>query len=29
VRGLSKIKCVVLWSALAYNVMHFAHGLVS
>ena len=29
VRGLSKIKCVVLWSALAYNVMHFAKGLAS
>jgi hypothetical protein len=29
VRGLSKIKCVVLWSALAYNVMHFAKGLLS
>jgi transposase len=29
VRGLTKIKCVVLWSALAYNVMYFAHGLVS
>jgi transposase len=29
VRGLSKIKCVVLWSAIAYNVMHFAKGLAS
>jgi transposase len=29
VRGLSKIKCVVLWSAIAYNVIHFATGLVS
>jgi hypothetical protein len=24
VRGLSKIRCVALWSALAYNLMHFA-----
>jgi hypothetical protein len=23
VRGLGKIKCVALWCALAYNVMHF------
>lgn len=29
VRGLNKIKCVVLWSALAYNVIHFAPGLLS
>ena len=24
VRGLAKIRCVVLWCALAYNLMHFA-----
>jgi transposase len=29
VRGLDKIKCVVLWSALAYNLMHFAAGMLS
>jgi transposase len=29
VRGLKKAKCVVLWCALAYNVMHFAHQLLS
>lgn len=23
VRGLKKVRCVVLWSALAYNLMHF------
>lgn len=28
VRGLAKIKCVVLWSALAYNVMHFGTALM-
>ena len=28
VRGLSKIKCVALWCALAYNVMHFARHLL-
>ena len=28
VRGLAKIKCVVLWSALAYNVMHFGTALL-
>jgi transposase len=27
VRGLNKIKCVALWCALAYNVMHFATAL--
>lgn len=27
VRGLKKVKCVVLWSALAYNVMTFAKVL--
>lgn len=29
VRGLSKIKCAVLWCVLAYNVMHFAQHLLS
>lgn len=29
VRGLQKAKCVVLWCALAYNVMHFAAALLS
>jgi len=27
VRGLKKVRCVALWSALAYNVMHFAEVL--
>lgn len=29
VRGFGKIKCVALWCALAYNVMHFATVLLS
>jgi transposase len=29
VRGLNKIKCVALWCALAYNVMHFGTALLS
>jgi transposase len=29
VRGLAKAKCVVLWCALAYNVMHFSGALLS
>jgi len=29
VRGLAKAKCVALWCALAYNVMHFAGSLLS
>ena len=29
VRGLSKARCVALWCALAYNVMHFAAVLLS
>jgi len=29
VRGLAKAKCVALWCALAYNVMHFAHALIA
>jgi transposase len=28
VRGLSKIKCVALWCALAYNVLHFGPALL-
>jgi transposase len=29
VRGLPKVRCVALWCALAYNVMHFAAALLS
>lgn len=29
VRGMSKVRCVVLWCALAYNLMHFARDLLS
>ncbi len=29
VRGLAKARCVALWSALAYNVMHFAPHLLA
>ena len=29
VRGLAKMQCVALWCALAYNIMHFAHALLS
>ena len=29
VRGLRKIKCVALWCALAYNIMHFGTALLS
>jgi transposase len=29
VRGLKKAKCVALWCALAYNVMHFAAALLT
>lgn len=29
VRGLKKAKCIALWCALAYNVMHFAAALIS
>lgn len=29
VRGLKKVRCVVLWSALAYTVMHFGMALVT
>jgi transposase len=28
VRGLNKIRCVALWCALAYNVMHFGKALL-
>lgn len=28
VRGQSKVKCVLLWMALAFNVIHFAQSLV-
>ncbi len=27
VRGLNKARCVALWCALAYNLMHFASAL--
>jgi hypothetical protein len=29
VRGRNQIKCVALWCALAYNVMHFGAALLS
>jgi transposase len=29
VRGLKKVKCVVLWCALAYNLLHFATPLLT
>jgi transposase len=29
VRGINKVKCVALWSALAYNFVHFAGALVA
>ena len=28
VRGLSRVRCVALWTALAYNVIHFAETLI-
>jgi transposase len=28
VRGLSKVRCVALWSALAYNLLHFGKALL-
>jgi transposase len=28
VRGLNKIKCVALWCALAYNILHFSRALL-
>lgn len=29
VRGLKKAKCVALWCAMAYNILHFASGLMA
>lgn len=29
VRGLNKVRCVALWSALAYNLVHFAAALTA
>ena len=29
VRGLRRCRCVALWAALAYNVMHFGQVLLS
>jgi transposase len=29
VRGLNKVRCVALWSALAYNLMHFGRHLLA
>ena len=29
VRGMNKVRCVALWSALAYNLMHFGKHLVA
>jgi transposase len=29
VRGIEKIKCVALWSALAYNLLHFGGSLIN
>jgi hypothetical protein len=29
VRGIPKVRCVAVWCALAYNVMHFAKALLS
>jgi hypothetical protein len=29
VRGLRKARCVALWCALAYNVMHFSAALLN
>jgi len=29
VRGLNKIRCVALWCALAYNLMHFGHAMLA
>ena len=28
VRGLRKVRCMVLWLALAYNLVHFAQDLL-
>jgi hypothetical protein len=29
VRGMAKVRCVALWAALAYNVVHFGRMLMS
>ncbi len=29
VRGLGKVRCIALWSALAYNLIHFAPVLIT
>jgi hypothetical protein len=29
VRGLKKARCVALWCALAYNLMHFGQALLA
>jgi transposase len=29
VRGLAKVRCIALWSALAYNIMHFKDNLIT
>jgi hypothetical protein len=29
VRGLQKARCVALWCALAYNLLHFGHRLLA
>jgi hypothetical protein len=29
VRGIDKVRCLALWSALAYNVVHFATHLAA
>jgi len=29
VRGIDKVRCVALWSALAYNLMHFGKAILS
>lgn len=29
VRGMNKVKCVVMWSVLAYNIMHFGKDFLS
>ncbi|WP_190273702.1 transposase [Granulicella mallensis] len=28
IRGTTKMRCVALWCALAYNLFHFAHRLL-
>jgi len=28
VRGVDKAKCIALWAALAYNVLHFFEGMI-